>query len=86
MYPFTAMQKIFNLKQRLTQNCAKGNLKMFCHISFILRCHNKKEEAPVSTAVLPFQRLNKNHRGIEGIDEGYMSNVFLTTAGNNRNC
>lgn len=78
------MQKIFNLKQRLTQNCAKGNLKMFCHISFMLWCHNKKEEVPVSTAVLPFQRLNKNRQGIEGIDEGYTWNIFLTPAENNR--
>lgn len=69
MCPSTAMQKTFNLKQHLTQNYAKGNLKMFCHISFMLRCHNKKEEFPVSTAVLLFQRLNKNHQGIAVIDE-----------------
>lgn len=67
--PDTAMQKPFNLKRHLTHNCAKGNLKMFCHISFMLQCHSKKEEFPFSTAVLLFQRLNKNRQGIGGTDE-----------------
>lgn len=97
MCPSTAMQKTFNLKQHLTQNYAKGNLKMFCHISFMLRCHNKKEEFPVSTAVLLFQRLNKNHRGIAVIDEGYICEIsfflalwktplFRQQKSSNRNC
>jgi len=51
---------------------------MFCQISFMLRRCNKKTEFLVSTAVLVFQRLNKNHGGAEVVEEGFRWDILLS--------
>jgi len=44
----------------------------------MLRRCNKKTEFLVSTAVLVFQRLNKNHGGAEVVEEGFRWDILLS--------